>query len=63
MSGFFVKKNSIYVKQKSCNITNVFVTFDHFNVFFLNKKKKNLTELKLLKGSVSVNSLNCKAAL
>lgn len=42
MSGFFVKKNSIYVKQKSCNITNVFVTFDHFNVFFLNKKKKKI---------------------
>ncbi len=49
-------KEQYYLKQKSSNIVNVSAaTFDQFNVLLLknnNFNKKNLTDPKLLNGSV-----------
>lgn len=55
----FKKKEHLCEIEFFCNMTNIFVTFDQFNVSFLNKgihffKRKK--KLERMKGLVSVNS-------
>jgi len=53
---------SIHFKMYESNSLNVFAaTLVQFNVFLLNKsKKKNLTDSKLLNGSVRMYGINIK---